>query len=102
MTWIVADGMAKILEFTRSGHAFDAQVTEVLVEAYERAVAASDGAGLSGTVREIIARRIIAAARRGETNPDLLCQVALATLSRMGAEHKNRPFVRHHVVCSPS
>ena len=74
--------MATILQFPRPRAAFDASVTDAVVSAYEKASAALEQTNHSPTVREIVARRIIAAAANGETDPDQLCRSALATLAR--------------------
>ncbi len=78
--------MAKIIEFIRRERSFDPQSTGVLVIAYERAADAVQGIDPSRTLREIIARRIVAAAMRGETDPQRLCEAALAALARTQTE----------------
>jgi hypothetical protein len=74
--------MPEIIEFIRRERTFDPQSTGVPVKAYERAADAVQGIDQSRTLREIIARRIVAAAMRGETNPERLCEAALAALAR--------------------
>jgi hypothetical protein len=49
-------------------------------EAFDAACGRLDGAGLPGVVREIIAKRIIDAAKKGERNPIRLRDLALAAL----------------------
>jgi hypothetical protein len=67
--------MAKILEFIRSDYSFDPEAVAILSKAYDMALASLRDQ--PEAVREVIARRIIEAARRGERNPDKLCAVAL-------------------------
>jgi hypothetical protein len=74
--------MATILQFPRPRAAFDASATDAVVSAYEKASAVLEQTDQSPTVREIVARRIIAAAARGETDADQLCRCALAALAR--------------------
>jgi len=68
-------------EFITADHGFEAEVIEAMGRAFEEAAAA---AGLTGRgprqIREIIAQRIIDAARTGERRPERLCSVALASL----------------------
>ena len=75
--------MATILQFPRPRAAFDASATDAVVIAYEKAAAVLEHIDHSPTVREIAARRIIAAAVKGETDPEQLCRSALAALARM-------------------
>jgi hypothetical protein len=76
--------MATILQFPRPRAAFDASATGAVVSAYEKASAVLEQTHhYSPTVREIVARRIIAAAAKGETDPEQLCRSALAALARM-------------------
>ncbi len=74
--------MATILQFPRPRVAFDASATGAVVIAYEKAAAVLEKTDKSPTVREIVARRIIAAAVKGETDPEPLCRFALAALAR--------------------
>ena len=71
---------AAILDFVRPEYAFDAEVVAVLVRAYETAIASLHDGGQPAIVREIIARRIIEAAKKGERDPERLCKVALVAL----------------------
>ena len=75
--------MATILQFPRPRAAFDASATDAVVIAYDKAAAVLERTDRSPTVREIVARRIIAAAAKGETDPEQLYQCALATLARI-------------------
>jgi hypothetical protein len=69
--------MAQFLQFIRPTDAFDRETLEALGKAYDMALAALHGVGQPPLVREVIARRIIAAARRGERDPASLCGIAL-------------------------
>ncbi len=75
-----AAAMAEIVDLFR-GAAFDPETVEVLCAAYEKARASLHDRGQPQIVREIIAQRIIAAAKRGERDPDALCAAGLAGLS---------------------
>jgi hypothetical protein len=71
--------MAGILPFFR-GAAFDYDLTQAMGEAFERACHSLHDLGQPDLVRDIIARRIIEVARRGERDPDELCERALQAL----------------------
>ncbi len=66
-----------IRPFIRSG-AFDPEVIAVMSEAFEAACKELDQAGQAKVAREVIAGRIIAAARIGERDPVRLREAALA------------------------
>jgi hypothetical protein len=70
--------MAQILQFIRPADAFDPETVEALGKAYDMALVALHDIGQPEVVREVLARRIIAAARKGERDPAALCAVALA------------------------
>jgi hypothetical protein len=71
--------MAGILPFIRGG-AFDYDATRAMTEAFDRACHSLHDLGQPDLVREIVARRIIEVARRGERDPDELCARALQAL----------------------
>jgi hypothetical protein len=56
---------------------FDDAATLVMGEAFDQACKSLRNFGFAITVREIIAKRIIAAAKNGERDPARLCQQAL-------------------------
>jgi len=66
-----------IRPFIRSG-AFDPEVIALMSEAFEAACKELDEAGQPRVAREVIAGRIIAAARIGERDPARLRAAALA------------------------
>jgi len=72
--------MAKVIPFARAETAFDPEVAAVLGAAYDRAIAGLHDSGQPQIVREIIAKRIVALAARGERDPQLLSEAALAGL----------------------
>jgi hypothetical protein len=74
--------MPGILEFIRSENAFDLEVVALLVEAYDSALKSLHDRGQPEIVREIIAERIIEAAKKGERNPDRLCEAGLVAMRR--------------------
>ncbi len=62
------------------GPAFDIDATQAMGEAFDRACHSLHDLGQPDVVREIIAKRIIDAARDGERDPNELCVHALKTL----------------------
>jgi hypothetical protein len=72
--------MAKILQFIRPEHAFDPETVRMLGVAFDKAIHGLHDQGQPEIVREIVAKRIIALATRGERDPDRLCDSALAAL----------------------
>ena len=77
--------MASILPFIHAETAFDDQTTRILGEAYDAACVSLPDTGQPDAVREIIARRIIEAAKKGERDPIRLRDVGLAALGRIRA-----------------
>jgi hypothetical protein len=74
--------MSTILPFIiRSETAFDDDVTRIMGLAFDAACAGPHQRNLSQPVREIIAERIIEAAKRGERDPKRLCSIAIAAIS---------------------
>jgi hypothetical protein len=59
---------------------FDADTTKALGEAYDAACAELGDGKQPELVKEVIAKRIIEAARRGERDPHRLCTKALDAL----------------------
>jgi hypothetical protein len=72
--------MGQILQFKRPQNAFDPEATAALAAAYEKATGRLCGDGYADFVRNVIARRIIAIAMKGELDPDRLCTSALASI----------------------
>lgn len=73
--------MGQILEFLRPADSFDPEALEALGKAYDMALAALHDAGQPDVVREVIARRIIKAAKKGDRDPAKLCAVALSAFN---------------------
>jgi hypothetical protein len=73
--------MAQILQFIRPEKVFDSETTAVLAAAYERAISGLRACGQPEVMREVVARRIIALAAKGERDPERLYAAALAGLS---------------------
>jgi hypothetical protein len=70
-----------ILQFIqKSGSVFDDRVTQVLGEAFDSACKELHDKGQPSIVYEVIARRIIDAAKAGEHDPARLRNIALAAL----------------------
>lgn len=72
--------MATILPFIRPETAFDEYATSAMGEAFDAACAKLQDSNLSNLVREVIAERIIEAAKRGERDPERLCKMVVAAL----------------------
>jgi len=72
--------MAQILQFIRPEKVFDSETTALLAAAYERAISGLRARGQPEVMREIVAKRIIALAAKGERDPERLYAAALAGL----------------------
>jgi hypothetical protein len=59
---------------------FDPETIEIMARAYEKARKALHDNGQPQVVHEVIAARILAAAKTGERDPDRLCRSALVAL----------------------
>jgi hypothetical protein len=71
--------MTSIVPFF-SQNVFDAEAAKAMGEAFDAACAELGDGGQPALVKEIIAKRIIAAAETGERDPLRLCAKALDTL----------------------
>ena len=60
--------------------AFDTEAVAILCAAFDKAKDSLHDSGQPALVEEVIAQRIIACAKRGERNPDRLCEEALSGL----------------------
>jgi hypothetical protein len=84
MRWV--DVVAQIVPFpVPIEAAFDADTTALVVRAYDKACAELHDRGQPPVVREIIAKRLIEIAGRGERDIDQLWRVTLVSL---GLNHK--------------
>ncbi len=72
--------MARILPFRIPDTQFDPETISILSTAYDKAISAVNGHGQPGVVREVIAKRIVALASKGERDPNRLCEGALRGL----------------------
>ena len=72
--------MASILPFIRRGADFDEETTRLMGEAFDAARASLHDKGQPEVVYEIIAKRIIEAAKKGERDPTRLRDAGLAAL----------------------
>ena len=70
--------MSKVARFR--GAAFDPHTIDILSEAYEKARKSLHDKGQPALVQDIIAQRLIAAAKTGERDPARLCEMALVAL----------------------
>lgn len=59
---------------------FDPETIDILARAFEKARRSLHDTGQPAIVQEIIAARLIAAAKTGERNADKLCELALTAL----------------------
>ncbi len=80
--------MAYILNFPRKVPDFDDRTTAIMGEAFNSACAAPLMKGQPDIVREVIAKRIIEAAKKGERDPIRLRDIALAALGQESVAQK--------------
>ena len=73
--------MGQILQFIRPTDAFGPEAVKVLSKAYDMAMKSLHDVGQPKVVREVIANRIIEAAKRGHDDPAALCAAALAAFN---------------------
>jgi len=73
--------VAEILQFIRPSDSFGPEVLDALGKAYDMTLAALQDGGQPDVVREVIARRIIKAAKKGQHDPAVLCAIALAAFN---------------------
>jgi hypothetical protein len=73
--------MGQIVNFLRPVDAFDPEAVEALGKAYDMALAALHDVGQPDVVSEVIAQRIIRAAKKGERDMAKLCAVALSAFN---------------------
>jgi hypothetical protein len=78
---MLGPGMASIIPFL-GNHAFDEVMTRILGEAFDAACQELHDKGQPAIVREVIAKRIIDAAVRGERDPIRLRDAGLAGVTR--------------------
>jgi hypothetical protein len=74
--------MARILPFIKSEDVFDDELTRRMGEAFDAACAAVENQ--PSVVKEVIACRIIEAAKKGERNPDSLRRAGMMGLESYG------------------
>jgi hypothetical protein len=72
-----------ILAFMHPGTVFDDEATRLLGEAYDAVCTDLQDTSQPDIVREIIARRILEAAKKGERDPIRLRDVGVASLARI-------------------
>lgn len=70
--------MAEILQFRPRLTVFAPELTLAMGDAYDKAIAALPNGDSGFMVRELLAKRIIRQARRGECDPEHLCSSALS------------------------
>ena len=73
--------MTTVLPFVRNISDFDDEATRLMGEAFDAACKGLRDTGQPALVREIIAKRIIKAARKGERDPARLRAAGLAALA---------------------
>ena len=72
-----------ILPFVLPETTFDPDAVAIMSSAFDAALASLNDQNQSPTVREIIAKPIIAAAMKGERDPERLRQEAINAISRI-------------------
>lgn len=89
--------MASILAFVQVKNDFDDAVTNLLDETFAAACQLCGGIERIDQFQELIARRIIEAARRGERDPIRLREIGLATFPayRLTRQSTLRPLGEH-------
>jgi hypothetical protein len=70
--------MADILQFRPRVNVFAPELTSAMGDAYEKAIASLLNNNSELAVRELVAKRIVRLARRGERDPEYLCSPALS------------------------
>jgi hypothetical protein len=70
--------MADILQFRLRLDVFAPELTSAMGDAYDKAIASLSDHDSEFAVRELVAKRIIRSARRGERDPEHLCSSALS------------------------
>jgi hypothetical protein len=73
--------MAQILQFIRPTDAFGPEALIVLGKAYDMALEALHDVGQPEVVQEVLAKRIIKAAKKGQNDPAALCAAALSAFN---------------------
>jgi hypothetical protein len=72
--------MSSILPFIRKRSDFDDTLTKLMGEAFEAACRQLHEKGMPPVIQEILAKRIIEAAQRGERDPQRLRDAALSAI----------------------
>ena len=75
--------MADILQFRPRLDVFAPELTSAMGDAYDKAIASLSNNDSDLAVRELVAKRIIRSARRGERDPEHLCSSALSRFMRL-------------------
>jgi hypothetical protein len=70
--------MGTVLQFTK--RSFSPDEIDILGQAFDKACQELYDSGRDSALKEIIARRLVAMAGRGERNPDRMCEAALVSL----------------------
>lgn len=82
--------MTSIIEYIRRPAVFSPETVVTMGDAYERALASFNSLPPKA-LREVIAARFIELARRGERDPHLICESALAALRMHRREAPSSP-----------
>jgi hypothetical protein len=70
--------MADILQFRPRLNVFAPDLTSAMADAYDKAIASLPNTETDLAVRELVAKRIVRSAWRGERDPEHLCSSALS------------------------
>jgi len=74
--------MADILQFRPRLNVFAPELTSAMGDAYDKAIASLPDSEAELAVRELVAKRIVRLARRGERDPEHLCSSALSGFTK--------------------
>ena len=89
------------VQFVRPESSFDPELVATLIAAYDKAVASLHDNAQPQVVREIMARRIIEAAKKGERDPDRLRNAALIAFQGIGRPQRLEPLCRRRPSSGP-
>jgi hypothetical protein len=82
--------MGTVIEFFRET-SFDLETVQILCDAFDKACKSLHDAGQPPIVNEVMAKRIIALAEKGERDPDKLCRVRCGpsanAMTKLGTRH---------------
>ena len=72
--------IAQVLRFPLPAKMLQSETTALICQAFDKVCRALHDRGQPDSVREVIAKRVIEIAGRGERDPDKMCEAALTSL----------------------